>query len=291
LKAGGDAERVAELRTSAHGKLQRRLAREFPAYKQVKALQKAHRRAQDKVVPPKAAAQLLPDVSINWGDVLTAEPIHAAVAGPPYTTFDVQLIDFSGFVVEDQSFANPDIGHLVNNFVYDHDQSTSIVAGLFGILPIGNGISMTSCGVSFTTPSSGRLKVGALLRNFYNKIVLSVKDKWGFSSADVGVSVDFLVLVVRGTTVEVVTKTLAHASGDSGGDNVDRVLTDIDTETPYSVSVETATHLNANESVLVLAGSQVFISSVLDDMHCHMNAVLWWKLEKLYIDMAVDIIT
>ena len=291
IKVGGDAERVAELKAAARKKFERLLARELPAYKKLKTLQKTHMRAQDKLATTAAAAHLPSNISIDWGDVIVVGLDSGECFQPPYTTFDVQMVDFGEKVVEDQSFAKPGIGHLVNNFVYDDNQSTSLIAGAFGILPINSASSMVSCGVSFTTPSAGRLKVGALLRNFYNRIVVSVEDKFGFSSAKVSVSADFLVLVVRGTTVEVVTKQLFIARADSGGDDVHRVLTDIDTDNPFSVSVETATHLDANESVLVLAGSEVSVGSILDDMHCKANALLWWRLEKLCIEMAVDIIT
>ena len=68
-------------------------------------------------------------------------------------------------------------------------------------------------------------------------------------------------------------------------------MTDLDDTAPFTLSVETATRLNANESVLVLAGSEVAIGTVLDDMHCKMSAVLWWQLKRLTIDMAIDVIT
>jgi hypothetical protein len=70
-----------------------------------------------------------------------------------------------------------------------------------------------------------------------------------------------------------------------------RNLSDLDTTAPFTLSVETATRLNANESVLVLAGSEVVIGTVLDDMHCKMDALTWWQLKSLTIDMAVDVIT
>ena len=41
----------------------------------------------------------------------------------------------------------------------------------------------------------------------------------------------------------------------------------------------------------MLAGSEVAIGTVLDDMHCKMDAVLWSHLKSLTIDMAVDVIT
>ena len=68
-------------------------------------------------------------------------------------------------------------------------------------------------------------------------------------------------------------------------------MSDLDDTAPFMLSVETATRLNANESVLVLAGAEVVIGTILDDMHCKMDAVLWWQLKRLVIDMAMDVIT
>ena len=211
--------------------------------------------------------------------------------GPPFTSFDVETTGSSDFIVFDESFARPEIGHLVNNIVYDQDESTSIGQGLFGHSPIEHGISRVSCGVAFTTPSAGRLKIGAELQNFYNKVVFSVKDKFGFSSADVGIGLRLFISVVRGTHVEHMTKELLSTGLVSHGSDLSYAQSDLDNSTPYTISAETSTRFNANESVLVLAGSEVFVGTVLDDMHCKVNAVLWWQLRKLVIDMAVDVIT
>jgi len=291
IKAGSDSMRIDDLKRSTRNKLERKLARDVANYRQWKTMQKVHVRAQDKMSGAILAAYHLPGVHINWGDVIAVDPGSAQQFTAPFTTFDVQMIDIGGFVVDDQSFAKPAIGHLVNNFAFDQDESTGIGAGLLGILPIANATSMASCGVSFTTPSAGRLQVGAVLQNIYNKLVFSVTDKFGFSSADVGIAVSLFVAVVRGTTVEYLTKDLLSTGVSSDGSDQSYAQSDLDTTTPYSISVETATRYEANESVLVLAGTEVFISTVLDDMHCKMNAVMWWRLDKLAIDMAVDIIT
>jgi hypothetical protein len=118
-----------------------------------------------------------------------------------------------------------------------------------------------------------------------------VTDRFGFSSADVRIGLALFVLVVRGTVVEHVSQTLITTGLESGGSDQHRTESDLDDTAPYTISVETATRLNANESVLVLAGSEVVIGTILDDMHCKMNAVLWWQLKRLVIDMAVDVIT
>ena len=90
--------------------------------------------------------------------------------------------------------------------------------------------------------------------------------------------------------VEIVRQSLLITGLKSDGSDLRYTESDLDDTTPYTISVETATRLNANESVLVLAGSEVGIGTALDDMHCKMNAVLWWQLKKLVIDMAVDVI-
>lgn len=290
LAAGGDADRVDALKLAARKKLERLLAREFPNYRQWKAMQRAHLREQDKLATSTLASGHAAGTHIDWGNLVTLESATAQFVAP-FTTFDVQLIDWGDFVVSDESFAKPHIGHMVNNFAYDQDQSVSFGAGLLGILPIESAISMVSCGVAFTTPSAGRLRIGAALQNVYNKVVVSVTDKFGFSSAEVWISLNLFVAVVRGTKVEHISQQLIGTHLVSDGDDVKRVLTDLDTTMPHGITVETSTRLDANESVLVLAGSEVVIGTILDDMHCKMNAVLWWKLNSLAIDMAVDVIT
>ena len=290
IKAGGDSLRVDALKLAARKKLERILAREFPQYRQWKALRRAHMRAHEKLTQQTQAASHFGNANIDWNAVVQLEGT-AQVFVPPFTTFDVQTIDPGGFVVSDESFARPNIGHMVNDFAYDQDESTSIVAGLLGILPIMNAASLVSCGVAFTTPSAGRLKISAEMQNIYNKIRFSVTDKFGFSSAEVGIGLGLFALVVRGTQVERVSQTLLITGIDSGGSDQHRTESDLDDTAPYTLSVETATRLNANESVLVLAGSEVGIGTILDDMHCKMDAVLWWQLKRLVIDMAVDVIT
>src|SRR5690606_39515506 len=67
-------------------------------------------------------------------------------------SFDVQTIDDGNFVVRNDSFARPEIGHLVNNFDYDQDENTSFSDGLWGLLTHGFVASWAACGVAFTTP-------------------------------------------------------------------------------------------------------------------------------------------
>jgi hypothetical protein len=290
VRTGGDTLKIDALKLSARRKLERMFGRDLPHYRQWKTMQRAQLREHEKLTQTTHAASQVAGSHINWGALGTLQGTAQEFV-PPFTSFDVETTTSGDFIVSDQSFAKPGIGHLVNNIVYDQNESTSIGAGLWGILPIENASSLASCGVAFTTPAAGRLKISAELQNFYNKVMFSVTDKFGFSSADVRIFLSLFISVVRGTRVEHLTKDLLATGLISHGSDLSYAQSDLDNSTPYTISAETATRLDANESVLVLAGSEVQIGTILDDMHCKVNAVLWWQLRKLVIDMAVDVIT
>jgi len=290
VAARGDSLRIDALKVAARKKLERMLARDLPNYRQWKTLQRAQLREHQKLATSTQAAHRFDDIAVNWGDLVALDST-AQVFVPPYTSFDVHTTCTGDFIVFDESFAKPEIGHLVNNIIYDQDEHTSFSDGLWGLLPIENASNMVSCGVAFTTPSPGRLRVGAELQNFYNKVMDSVTDNFGFSFADIGFTLSLFIAVVRGTQVTFMNTDLLSNGIVSHGVDLSYAQSDLDNSVPYSISATTDQRFNANESVLVLAGSEVLIGTRLDDMHAKVNAVLWWKLNKLVIDMAPDIFT
>jgi len=165
IRAGSDSLKIDALKSSARRKLERMLARDLPNYRQWKAMRRAQLREHDKLSQTTQAATHFAGVHIDWGDLPALESTAQQFV-PPFTSFDVETTSSGDFVVSDESFAKPAIGHLVNNIVYDQDESTSIGQGILGILPIEHAISRVSCGVAFTTPSAGRLKIDAELHEF-----------------------------------------------------------------------------------------------------------------------------
>ena len=291
VRVGGDSARIAELKTAARRKFDRLVSREFPNYAKAKAMRRAQLREHGRLSANTLAGFHDAHNHIDWGD-LTATLTDCAEFVPPFTSFDVQTIAGPGdFVVRDDSFAKPEIGHLVNNFDYDQDESTSFSDGLWGLLTHAFASNWAACGVAFTTPKEGRLQISAALRNFYNKVMFSVTDKFGFSDADVEIFLQLFIMVVRGTKV-IFLPTLLRSTGlISHGSDLSFSESDIDDTVPFTITATTDQRFNADESVLILAGSNVFIQTVIDDMHCKVDAVLWWQLQKLCIGIAEDVIT
>lgn len=287
IDAGGDVAAIAAARAAARRKLVRAFAREAPGFARWRTLRRAQMRAHGKLLDAHVATAPGGRDHLAWGDVgvLPGDPMQAFV--PPFTTFDVQSIEGGDQIIRDDSFARPEIGHLVNNFDYDDDQDTSIVAGALGILIPNFGTSRAMCGVGFTTPASGFLAMAGVFRNVHYRAMLSVEDSAGFSSAVTSVTVGFCFTVLRGNgeVIEAST-TLRNARLDSGGGDGHIVDVGIDDQAPITASVLMPLPLDANESVLVLAGAEVTIASMLDDMHCRGNALAWWMLTELRVGMA-----
>jgi hypothetical protein len=289
VKVDGDSSRIAALKSAARRKLDRAWGREVPKLAKARTLRRAQMREHRKISADVIAYQLKPRHHIEWGDI--APFTNGTDFLPPFASFDVQTVDRDSLIVRNDSFANPQTGHLVNNFDYDQDEHTSFGAGLWGILVIRGASNWAACGVTYTVPQDGRLQVSAVLRNFYNKLMYSVTDNWGFSSADVGISVELFVVVVRGTKVIYMPTLVRNTWFASDGDDKSVTESEIDDAVPFTITASTEERFNANEQVLVLAGSNVYVGTKIDDMHCRADVVLWWGLQRLSIGMAEDIIT
>lgn len=279
--AGGDAEQVARLKAAARRKLERQVVRALPNFRQGQALRKAFLRELAKLTPPAGRAASATPGRLAWGD--PSWPGGGQTFTPPFPVFDVRTEDFHGFVVSDESFARPAIGHVVNNVVYEQDDSTSFLNGVFGVLTIAYVSNRASCGVGYNMPAAGRLEISVTARNHYNRVTYAVDDNFGFSSARVNVYVDLVVTLVRGTRLTQLRTPVLQAGLVSHGSDLSFSTSDIDTTTPYTATVVTDETFAANEAMQILAGTEVTVACRLDDMRAHVTGLLWWELQKLTV--------
>ncbi|MEP7208817.1 MAG: hypothetical protein ABI920_17930 [Casimicrobiaceae bacterium] len=291
LHRDGDSARIAKTKAAARRKLDRAVGRALPNVAKARAMRRMQLREHAKLSAGAPAAFHGAAHHVDLGD-LVATLTDCAEFVPPFTSFDVGSSAGPGeYIVRDDSFVKPGIGHLVNNFDYDQNENTSFSDGLWGLLTRAFGSNWAACGVPFTTNREGRLEIHAVMRNFYNKVMFSVTDKFGFSDAEVDIFLQLFIMVVRGSKVIFMPTTLRHTGLVSHGSDLSYHESDIDNSMPLTISATTDQRLNANESVLVLAGSRVLVQTVIDDMHCKVDAVLWWQLQKLCIKTAEDVFT
>ena len=282
MKVGGDSLKMDALKASARGKLQRQFGRALPGCRKWQALRRTHLDDHRKLYETALASLANDRVNVAWGDLPILDD-GTQVFGPPFSVQDVQSIQSGDFIRDDQSFAIPASGQLVNNFVFDQNEHTNFSDGLWRLFTIGNAQSWASCGIPFTMPSAGRLRVSAVLQNFYNKLVFSVQDNFGFSSAEVRITVRLFIAIVRGSRVIDLPTVILTTGLTSHGSDLSYSMSDLDTTTPYTVSAESTESFDANETVQILAGSEVFVGTQIDDMHCKVNSVLWWALKKMSV--------
>ena len=290
LTVGGDSAKVGAIKVSARRKLDRQLDRALPNYRKLLSLQREHSREYRKLVKTVTALPPGARSHIDWGDVLpTANPDVQEFAAP-FPLFDAHTIDYGEIITRDESFVLPASGNLVNNIVIDVEDDTSAILAILGMYIPYSAVNLTSCGIPFTMPRAGRLQIGGVLRNFYNTISLSVQDCFGFSSADVGIYLLLFIDIVRqpADVIHLQDTLLSNGLGLvlHRGDDLSSTLSDLDITTPYTVSGVTEETFAEGEMVWIFVGSEVFFAGKLDDMKCHAEAVVWWQLKKITVEVV-----
>jgi hypothetical protein len=227
-----------------------------------------------------------PRLDVVWADILPAPPPGAVQFVPPFPLFDVQLIDTDKHVTADTSFVNQGAGNLVNNIVVNQDEDTPAIIGLYGLIRAETSTSLTSCGVNITVPRDGRLQVNANVRNYYNKAVLSLRDNFGFSDGRVDLQVNLFIDVIRGREVIHLPTAMLTSTLTSDGDDVSKTVTDIDNSMLFQLEGVTEESFGAGERLQVMIGSEVTVSSKLDDMESQVSATYYWQVRKLFVGIV-----
>jgi hypothetical protein len=282
LAAGGDSSRIAKLRAAARRKRDRLLRREIPKFVQARALRRAEMREHQKLSARVLKRSGKERGEFTWG-VLPGGP-NCVEFVPPFTVVELSKPD-TDFVRND-SFAKPAIGHLVNDIDFDDNAGTPPPFDTLGILLRTLAIDSVACGVAFTTPRAGRLRVSAVMRNLYNKVMVSLTDKCCLSSAHFRTFVRLAIVILRGSNATVLPKTIRSTGFVSQGDDASFTETPLDESVSFTIRKTTLNRVNANESVFVLAAAQVGVDSTLDDMRLKVNALLWWELQSLCIEVV-----
>ncbi len=283
VRVGGKATRLEALKVTARRKLDRMLSRALPNYRQLRALQRAHFADAHRLTARAMIHAGDGRVHVDFGDVAPSDRSDPQDYSDPYNSWDIHSVDPDNLISSNLSYVRPISGQLVNDVVFDHDDDTAVIVGLFGLHYGVPAASRVSCGVAYTLPREGRLQVTGVLQNRYNHVTMNVRDNFGFSHANLSVRISLFVTIVRGTLITHMPTTILTSRLTSNGSNESMVMPDVDTVHPYTVHATTTELLPGGASVQVLVGSEVLVESDLDDMRSHVRALLWWHLKRMSV--------
>jgi hypothetical protein len=259
----------------------------LPEYRAWLALAKAHRRDYNALERLTRAALMDRRVHVDFGDVLPPDSGETYEFTPPFPVHDTDVSYDDDTTVEDLSFTVPSMGYLVNRIHFAHDYDHLVVTDIYSINWTTRHLSSTSCGINFITPAAGRLRVRATVQNFYNNIVIALRDRFGFSEAYLSVYVRLLIAILRPNHVTAFTTTLLQDGYDApGGSEVTYQFPSIDSTAPHVFEATTDEVFPANSGMQILAGTQIFIQSDVDDMATYVDALLGWQLQKLTVNIV-----
>jgi hypothetical protein len=286
LKSGSATAAWDENKLRARKRLERELTRALPGYREWRGQLRAKLRAPAGAGPIAFAPGGL-DIHVDIDDVAPVNP-GVMVFTPPFGNYEV----ISEWAMEttvstpDRSFALPDIGHFVNDFEFTLSDDGAVREAL-GINVRASVLAWAACGIHFRVPAQGRLKMTALVRNFFNRILLSVRDQVGFSEATLEVGVDLYIdLLIDENIVESLHTPLLTKRITSGGGEHTYLMPDLDTQTPYGIEATSALTYDLGQKIEILVGCRIAVDSEIDDMTTHVRPLLWWKLEELTVEMV-----
>lgn len=283
LKVRGDANKWEAQRKEFRSRLNRRLVRALPRFRDVRTLQRAYRREAQKLVV-KWHDDLPPLDGIKVDDF----PPDATIFAPPFPLVDTEVIEIAddSVGVSNRSFVLPESGQLMLDADIDDNQDTPLITGALGLGFPNVVLVFVSCGVSYTTPRAGRVRVTAELRNFYNYTLLSLTDNWGFSSGTLRCSYTLFASVALPSQESAPSVLLFSKKLTSDGDNISAVMPDIDQTAPLFIDVITDHTFNQGLPLWVMVGSTVGMTSDLDDMHSHVRSQLWWQVNRIGVSVV-----
>ena len=275
-----DADARAAHKLAARQRMDRYLGRTIRRYPELRKVQRAYLANTGRASRALFKSRPRKGTFADWGPIeWPASVVPATAFEAPFPKFDVGSGDIHGLLVADNSFALPDVGQLIQNFRFAHNESA------WGVSSNANFVDqLTSCGVDYTLPAAARLQVAAEIENLANRLTVSITDNFGFSHSWLTMTADLFIGLIRpGRPMDMFPVRVLASHVDSGGGEVFRSLSDLDNAVPFGVGAVSTFPIAAGETVTVLAGGHVRIDSDTDDMDAHVTATFWWRLRRLTV--------
>ncbi|MCW5556306.1 MAG: hypothetical protein KIT22_00425 [Verrucomicrobiae bacterium] len=287
LESGSDTAAWDANKARVRNRLERELKRVLPGYREWRALVRTRLRGAPRSGADSIAFAPGLDIHIDFDDIAPASAGVQVFTAPfdAEEAFTSTWITDTSIPVRDRSFHVSAIGHFVNDldFTFSDDGDFEEVLGINVRASV---LSWAACGINFKVPETGRLRMTARVRNFYNHVLLTVRDQVGFSESTLEVDIDlYFDVLVNGDIKDSLHTQLLHHRISSGGGEHTYLMPDLDTDAPYVIHGESLKTYELGQKIQILVGCRIAIDSEIDDMTTHVRPLLWWKLEELTVEM------
>jgi hypothetical protein len=288
LETGPNAEARDAADAKVRKTLDRLLSRALPGFRDFQAMKKAHLREYVRTSIAEFSGPADDSTHVRWGDLIATDDLSSEQFGPPFQVFDLHHADEHNLISNDQSFAAHSQGTMMNAFDFRHHYSGWLVTAdsWFGLHRATPASAFVSCGINYTMPRAGRLRVSAAMQNFESVVMYSIEDRFGFSYSTLDIEVNLFLAFAHGGQMVYRPTTILSTSRSSDGGNISGSLSGFDTTSPYTLTAEHEESFPAGEVVQILAGCEVHIESDVDDMVNRVNSVVRWQLKKLAISVV-----
>lgn len=278
LKLGADGAKWDANKVSFQNRIRRRLSKSLPQLRpwRKKARELADRfKNQALLLSSASNAQATSRLTLGPMDPEPWDSVWVAFA-PPYSVTDVVQSDYEAFsTTNNQSFAVPSIGHIINNILYEHDDSTDPISGALGLyLPLWSW-SRSGVGGDFTMPFEGKVMIKFQLKNFITRGRLALTDNFGFSDGSIDAYAKLFVEIINGREITTVSKNIVHQEIDSDGSDASKLFPSLFQGGTYYWITRVEAVFPAGAAIKFAAGTEFEVFAALDDMKAHVDAVIW----------------
>lgn len=250
---------------------------QFPA---IQKLRDKHRgQVEDAFFLIESKYSVLDNLIAHIPDILSLPELEFVSFKPPYEFSEVFGTGFESPVSRDDSFADIQTGLVINDFDFSYEGG-----GSFNPVTIFD--SYAGMGMSYTMPTTGVLKVTAIMQNTLSLFQASITDDFGFSEGNVRMSACIYMNVLHPNNLEMSEKfSLSFLSLSSGGDDVSKTQSDLQKIQPYTITLLSTGAFAQGETLQFIVGSHVHIRSYVDDMTSHLKARIGWQVKEVFVEV------
>jgi len=138
-------------------------------------------------------------------------------------------------------------------------------------------------GATYTLPKTGILEVVIIAQNTRSLLDAWIEDNFGWSEGQIEMNAGLYLNVLHPNNVEINEVILTTLSLSTGGDDVSKTQNNLQTSTPFRVTLQSSGAFAQGETVDLIAGSLVTSLTYMDDMTAHQNLLVSWQIKEIFV--------